>query len=86
MENIEVITQYEGNGQYLVERSYLNGVSHGPQKKYFENGNLRYFYHTKNGLDYGVEQQWFIGGKRNFIMTWRNGQVHSPRIRFCYGK
>jgi antitoxin component YwqK of YwqJK toxin-antitoxin module len=79
----EIKREYHENGKLMYEHSYVNGIRHGIQKWYYDNG-LEDQFHMKNGQLYGIRQFWYKDGRRNFFQKWKNHQRNGPDINFNY--
>jgi antitoxin component YwqK of YwqJK toxin-antitoxin module len=83
MEN-EIKREYWPDGKLHCEWSYVNGVKHGLQKWYFDNGQLCFKYHMRNGQYHGTGQNWHRDERRNCVKQWKNHQLNGPHITFNY--
>jgi len=65
------------NIDYLgYPREYIlkNGQTYGPERRWYENGQLRYEQNWKNGKKDGLERWWRSNGQLEYEWNWKNGE------------
>ena len=68
-------TFYE-NGNIETERSYVDGVEHGPAKGWFENGELSFESFKKDGMTHGLVKNYHENGKLRLELEFIMGKNH----------
>ena len=69
-------SQFPG-GKKMEEIPYMNGRKHGPERRWFQNGNMYYEKNFFNGKLHGVLREWNLGGELIVHEKWVNGKLES---------
>ena len=80
----EVIKTHYSNGNPRDEIQKLNGVGHGYQKHWYENGNMCYCCFRYNGIRQRLFFIWNENGYRSTVSCQKNENHHGPGINFQY--
>lgn len=72
------IYYHPGSDKVMKEENYENGVLHGMQVTYFDNGNITKTEEYKNGELHGVVKVYNPDGKIRRFLTYENGQLNGP--------
>ena len=73
---IIVKTVYYPNGKIMVESPHKNGLPHGIEKMYDEDGSLFRTSTSVNGVLDGVVRTYFKSGELRSETDWKNGKAH----------
>ena len=67
---------YYDNGKIETERTYVDGLEHGPAKGWFENGELQFEASKKDGLPHGLVRNYYVNGKLSLEAEYNMGIEH----------
>ena len=77
----EIRKTYHENGNIKTERTFVNGVEHGPAKGWFESGELEFEAFKENGLVQGLVKNYYENGnlsiETNYIDQVKQGYENS---------
>ncbi len=74
--NTEIeVTRY-GGGNLKSKIPYVNGVKHGVEEWWWENGHKKYEEIWANGKRDGVDIEWWENGQKGCQTTWKDGKEH----------
>ncbi len=66
--------EYWPNGDLRVTTSYLNGIKHGPEIGYYNDGRKKSLINWNTGLENGICQCWHPNGVKEEESTYSNGK------------
>lgn len=55
------------------EIEYINGYQDGVERVFYENGNIKYEFHSKNNKPHGTTKHWDDQGNLLSITEWKDG-------------
>ena len=84
MSEIKYNIEYYPNGQLKYKFQTLNGLFHGIQKQWFDNGNNFMICLAINGQLNGIVEHGYSNNTKYRIVQWKNGQANGPKIEFIY--
>ena len=84
MEEIKVDMKRYSDGKLEYEIPTLNGVRHGLQKGWYENGNKFLEYLVVNGQFQGIYKRWNRDETRDCIIQTKDACDHGPNIELKY--
>ena len=74
----EIRKTYYENGNIKTERTFVDGIEHGPAKGWYESGQLEFESFKENGLVHGLVKNYYKNGnlriENNFIDQVRHGE------------
>lgn len=62
-------------GKRMWEIPYLNGLKHGPERKWFHNGNIFYEKNYWKGKLHGAVKEWNLAGDLKIHEHWLHGKL-----------
>ena len=65
------------SGKKMEEIPYMNGRKQGPERRWYQNGNMYYEKNFFNGKLHGVLKEWNLGGELIVHEKWVNGKLES---------
>ena len=72
----EIRKTYYENGNIETERSYVDGVEHGPAKGWYESGELSFESFKKDGVPHGLVKNYYENGKLQKEIEYNMGKEH----------
>lgn len=71
------IIEYFPNKMGVIESEieYTNGYQEGVEREFYENGNMKYEFHTKNNMLDGVTKRWDEDGNLISEKIWEKGKL-----------
>ena len=67
------------NGEIATEISYANGMRHGVETRYHENGIKRFEGRFEKNQLVGIFEEWYPNGKKRSEVLWQDGKRVSIR-------
>lgn len=71
----EIIKTYYENGNIETERTFVDGVEHGPAKGWFETGELNFEAFKKDGVPHGLVKNYYESGDIYIVGNYKNGKL-----------
>jgi antitoxin component YwqK of YwqJK toxin-antitoxin module len=68
-------------GKYISYLSYQNDVHDGLNRHYYDDGTIVWEQHAF-GVRHGQQFEWYPNGTLKAIMTYRNGKLNGPFVKF----
>ena len=65
------------NGQLATELHYSNGMRHGSETRWFEDGSKKFVGHFVQNELVGVFEEWYQNQQRKSQEVWQQGKRHS---------
>jgi len=65
------------SGKKMEEIPYMNGRKHGPERRWYQNGNMYYEKNFFNGKLHGVVREWNLRGELVKEEKWVNGKLEN---------
>lgn len=62
-------------GKQMWETPYLNGLKHGPERKWYHNGNMYFEKNYFKGKLHGAVKEWDLSGKLEKHEHWLHGKL-----------